>query len=313
MTAEPDCETGFLRWNSCRYVEWGYNVWEVVNGVPTKRIGYQTYLFSTEVGWNHLSLNWSLRSTISVLDAWGTEAVGAQGVVSNGCARDPLVCTDNGGSCSVFLEKGHSYFQDWEQWETGPVSQGAGSSSSLGGYIGAWLVVSSTGAPGSSISLNIAEVNGVKGRCDRVVRTTPGCVASENPAVITYDSVAYPKVAEVAEHVYDAQASLPYNWGWYGVGSPLTLGDGATETANRAVSCPPGGTPTGKSCDEYPIAKSNEGAASGYAYSVRYVAPEANSSQGGLTSAYIGYSRIMLNEEFWVLAILPDGRNSWDR
>ena len=89
---------------------------------------------------------------------------------------------------------------------------------SLGGYIGAWLVVSSTGAPGSSISLNIAEVNGVKGRCDRVVRTTPGCVASENPAVITYDSVAYPKVAEVAEHVYDAQASLPYQlgmvWRW---------------------------------------------------------------------------------------------------
>jgi len=311
---EPDCDFGFIRWNSCSIVDLGYDVWEVVNGVPTSIIGWMDLSFHTRVGWDYLSLNWSLRNTLTTVDAWGTEAAGPVfGGVSDGCIADPLVCDSlSGGSYSVDLERGKSSPQSWEQHETGFVSHG-GSSVNLAGYVGAWLVVEPRGAPGQTVSLNSSPYNGIDGRCDRVVRATPGCVAAENWAPITYDSTAFPLVTEVAQHIYDAEASLPGNPGWLGRGTALTLGDAATENANRAVACPPGGTPPGLSCDEYPIARAREGAASGRPYSVRYVSPSANSSQGGQTSAYIGYGRIMLNEQFWVLAILPDGRDSWDR
>lgn len=311
---EPDCDFGFIRWNSCSIVDWGYEVWQVVNGVPTSIIGWMDLSFSTRVGWDYLSLNWSLRNTLTTVDAWGTEAAGPViGGVSDGCVADPLVCDSlSGGSYSVSLQRGKSFPQSWEQHETGFVSHG-GSSVNLAGYVGAWLVVEPLGTPGQTVSLNSSPYNGIDGRCDRVVRSTPGCIAAENWAPITYDSTAFPLVTEVAQHVYDAEWSLPDNPGWLGIGIGLTLGDGATENANRGVACPPGGTPPGLSCDEYPIARSHEGAASGRPYSVRYVSPSANSSQGGQTSAYIGYSRIMLNEQFWVLAILPDGTNSWDR
>ncbi|MCR6484005.1 hypothetical protein M8542_14365 [Amycolatopsis sp. OK19-0408] len=312
VNAEPQCP-GFWRANSCMGLNWGYIVYEVINGVPGKQIGSEDLYFDTRVGWNWNSLNWSLRTSVKVTNATGTELPGATGVMSNGCARDTLVCDPGGASYAVKLLTGVTESQGWEQRETGVVSQGTGNYVNLSGYVGPWLVVTPAGAPASKVSMNASEYNGVVGRCDRIVRKSPGCVAAENPADIAYDATIYPKVAEVAQHVYDAEGSLAPHYGWYGVGQPLTLGNDATEAANRNVACPSGGTPPGKSCDEYPIARSREGAASGGPYSVEYVIPEANSSQGAQTANYIGYCRIMEQEAFWVIAFLPDGRNSWDR
>lgn len=312
VNAEPQCP-GFWRANSCTGLDWGYIVYEVINGVPGRQLGSENLYFDTRVGWNYNTLTWSLRTSVKVTNATGTEIPGSTGVMSNGCARDTLVCDPGGASYAVKLLSGVTESQAWEQRETGVVSQGTGNYVNLSGYVGPWLVVTPTGAPASKVSLNAAEYNGVVGRCDRIVRSYPGCVAAENPADIAYDSTVYPKVTEVAQHVYDAEGSLAPHYGWYGVGQALTLGNDATEAANRKVACPAGGTPTGLSCDEYPIARSREGAASGGPYSVRYVAPEANNSQGGQTQNYISYCRIMEDEEFWVIAFLPDGRNSWDR
>ncbi|MBN6034094.1 NucA/NucB deoxyribonuclease domain-containing protein [Amycolatopsis sp. 195334CR] len=312
--AEPDCE-GFWRANSCVDVTWGYIVYEVINGVPGRQLGHQDLRFAVGVAWSWNSLSWSLRSAVKTTNASGTELpAGARGVISNGCAKGGgTVCDSGGGSYTVDLLTGVTHEQSWEPRTVGAVAGTTPTVQSLLGYVGPWMVVQPRGAPGSTVSLNVAEVDGIHGRCDNKVRIYPGCVAAENPAVITYDAIALPKVTEVAQHVYDAQASLsPYHWGWYGKGYPMKLGDAATEAANRAVACPTGGTPPGLSCDEFPIARSEEGAASGYPYSVRYVSPEANSSQGGQTSAYIGYSRILLEEEFWLIAFLPDGRTSWD-
>src|SRR3954451_2657739 len=66
--------------------------------------------FYTRVGWDYLSLNWSLRNTLTTVDAWGTEAAGPVfGGVSDGCIADPLVCdSQSGGSYSVDLERGKS-------------------------------------------------------------------------------------------------------------------------------------------------------------------------------------------------------------
>ncbi|PPK66186.1 hypothetical protein V5P93_003902 [Actinokineospora auranticolor] len=310
---EPDCEYDFIRITSCRYKSFSYIVKEVINGFPGREIGGQDLDFDTEVAWNYDSLSWFLRSRVTTTESWGTEKVPVPAVVGTGCDRDAQVCTStSGGSYSINLLSDVTHTQDWEQQETGVVSQGLSSYVYLTGYIGASIIISPVGSPGKTLSLNIGDHNGVRGRCDRVVRTYPGCTAAEEPAIIRYNAISHPLVTEVANHVYDAERSLPGKPGSLTQGTALTLGDDTTEAANRAVACPSGNTPPGKSCDEYPIARSNEGAASGKPYSTRYVAPTANSSQGGLTANHISLCRILKNESFYVYARRADGSSSWD-
>jgi hypothetical protein len=47
---EPDCG-GFIRWNSCTVFSWGYEVWELTNGVPTKLLGWKKITFDNRVAW----------------------------------------------------------------------------------------------------------------------------------------------------------------------------------------------------------------------------------------------------------------------
>lgn len=76
INAEPQCP-GFWRANSCTGLDWGYIVYEVINGVPGQQIGSEDLHFDTRVGWNWNSLNWSLRTSVKVTNAEGTELDGA--------------------------------------------------------------------------------------------------------------------------------------------------------------------------------------------------------------------------------------------
>lgn len=104
-------------------------------------------------------------------------------------------------------------------------------------------------------------------RCDNNLKgvSTPGCVFKDYaPVNVVSLSGLYPNYAR---HIRDAQASgLP---GAYPDGQPLTrLTDDSAITTNRGTACPradrPGGypRPAGYTCDEYPFASTNEGAAS---------------------------------------------------
>jgi hypothetical protein len=98
-------------------------------------------------------------------------------------------------------------------------------------------------------------------RCDNAVPgyNQPGCAFMDYvPAMIYSRDGAFP---ELARHIGDAQASgLP---GAYPDGPPLVrMVDDAQQDANRNTACPRSyPRPATKSCDEYPMASTEQGAA----------------------------------------------------
>ncbi|RZS37097.1 deoxyribonuclease NucA/NucB [Herbihabitans rhizosphaerae] len=313
---EPDCNALPFRMNSCRNVGWGYTVWEVINGVPVKEIGGAQFEYATGVAWDYLSVNWSLRGAISVTALWGTELVlpGPDAVVSTGCTKIPAPCQSDGTSYYFRLTLGEPvHTQAWEQYETAGVGAGTRDIVSMLGYIGPVMVVRSVGAPHETLQFDIAQYNGVDGQCDRLAYgSTVGCIAAEREGDFIYAAPDYPTVGLVAQHVYDAQRALPNNPGWPAKGIVLTWADDATRDANRRHACPNSPPGDDNSCDEFPIARAREGGSLGFPYSTREVPIESNSSQGGLTAKYTLICRMLTGDPFYILAILPDGRWSWD-
>ncbi|QDY11198.1 hypothetical protein FJK98_32030 [Micromonospora sp. HM134] len=104
-------------------------------------------------------------------------------------------------------------------------------------------------------------------RCDNAVpgQSIPGCIFPDWPGIYTY-SLTGP-FAELAKHINQAQQSgLP---GAYPATGPNTarlrrLINKGSQQANRALACPATWSrPPGKSCDEYPMASTYQGAATG--------------------------------------------------
>ncbi|MBM0231890.1 hypothetical protein JNW91_08490 [Micromonospora sp. STR1_7] len=102
-------------------------------------------------------------------------------------------------------------------------------------------------------------------RCDNSVPgySVPGCIFPDWAGVYTYRlSGPY---AELAEHIRDAQQSgLPGAFPGTGPNTaPLTrLVDPMLQNRNRAKACPTSWPrPEGRSCDEYPMASTQQGAA----------------------------------------------------
>jgi len=136
-------------------------------------------------------------------------------------------------------------------------------------------------------------------RCDNALpgTTQAGCVFVGYTPVMIYDLAgAFP---ELARHIGDAQQSgLP---GAYPNGARLSrLIDPVLQAANRTRACPDASAggyprPPGKSCDEYPFASTNQGAATqvprGPARTFPYC--QINEPPG---SGPVGYSVCMIDE-----------------
>jgi hypothetical protein len=85
-------------------------------------------------------------------------------------------------------------------------------------------------------------------------------------------------------------------------GNPLTY-NGAAQTANNNAACPPPGPqPADTSCDEYPFATTNQGAAfAGPGNWGSVWAPTTlQSAQGGYLSQFYQQNRILAGDAFWV-------------
>jgi hypothetical protein len=59
------------------------------------------------------------------------------------------------------------------------------------------------------------------------------------------------------------------------------------------------------------MASTYEGAAFNSDYSIAIVPASANSSQGGILSNFYGSNRVIDNDLFMVLSVLPNGTASW--
>ncbi len=142
-------------------------------------------------------------------------------------------------------------------------------------------------------------------RCNRTKRSR-GCVVPGYTPVVEF-SRSSPKHGLVAAHMADAQAVLEDHPGRQADGVPLTRRTDLLDiVANRLASC---GSfkPTfkGGSCDEYPFASTEEGAARngalrGVNFSTREVPVGQNRSQGGVLSRFYRRSRVLDRDWFWV-------------
>ncbi|MER6809903.1 hypothetical protein ABT299_11540 [Spirillospora sp. NPDC000708] len=170
-------------------------------------------------------------------------------------------------------------------------------------------------------------------RCDAISgRITPGCVYTEYTPDFTPDP-NYPTTGiygytldgpyrELAKHIYDAQIGrgVPGLTPGAGVNSStgyaLRKNDGAGEAdANRTKACgnpkPPAGQ--GDSCDEFPFASTQEGAAApnGPGYSCRMIDENQNSPGGTLLSWWYTKYHILRNDPFYVT--IPKGTFTGNR
>ncbi|MGD0067572.1 MAG: NucA/NucB deoxyribonuclease domain-containing protein, partial [Streptosporangiaceae bacterium] len=153
-------------------------------------------------------------------------------------------------------------------------------------------------------------------RCDNQSKipgyTNGGCIVRYAPAVWTVSDKLYPGMDLVVKHMAAASCQLPGYQGLDGCpgkpgATPLTY-DPSKEDANRGKACPstmqppPNQVALGNtSCDEYPMAKTDQGAASGGPYDTCWVPPAENSSQGGaFTTGLVGPSRMFPGDSFYV-------------
>ena len=121
----------------------------------------------------------------------------------------------------------------------------------------------------------------------------------------------------MAQHIYDAQnGGLVTAWGV----DPSLRSNGAylardmnpaDNTANNRAACGSVTPPPGSNCDEFPMASTYEGAAFNTDYSTTIVPASANSSQGGILSNFYSSNRVIDNDLFMVLSVLPTGTASW--
>ncbi|MCX5063426.1 hypothetical protein OG895_39905 [Streptomyces sp. NBC_00201] len=154
-------------------------------------------------------------------------------------------------------------------------------------------------------------------RCDNATagRATVGCVIPWYASALTYSSEATP---ELASHVQRAQASgLPGS----GFDNPLTrTTDPAVISDNRAKACSDAPSVEGKSCDEYPLATSQQGLSAGgerrsfdgcglsnirsqtgpTGVSICMISATDQSSQGGTNTQFYRGERVLQGDPFRV-------------
>lgn len=134
-------------------------------------------------------------------------------------------------------------------------------------------------------------------RCDKIKYLgKPGCVYPghvPNFSISRNDS----KVNEAASHIYAAERKLK---GKPGYSKPLhRITSKSQMSKNRNKACPKKlHRPKGKSCDEYPMASTREGAATGI-YSRKMINAKDNSRAGSRLGTFYSDNRIVNGDAFW--------------
>ncbi|MFF1872341.1 NucA/NucB deoxyribonuclease domain-containing protein [Kitasatospora herbaricolor] len=141
-------------------------------------------------------------------------------------------------------------------------------------------------------------------RCDDLISGySAGCVVPDVKPVLTTMAT----LPNIAANIGAIQQAGPHHYGRQADGLPLTR-NSSLETANRNVACPSSRpTPPGMSCDEYPFAKTDQGASQTTApdWGWAWVPVTEQSSQGGRISAFFGQNRVLdgtsgTGDAFWV-------------
>jgi len=302
------------RFTSCSDDFWDITETETVDGVTTV-IGELPVEISAsaQFGTDDV-LNWTLSAEIITGPGEGTLSAGLSGTISTKCGARPDVCETDSSSDSepIALEPETSTVHAWDQSDNGDVRVIANSVDDLTGFIG---VVLDLEAPSNPVTIDDASIDTLWGRCDNIVGESD-CVDPFGPIAVAFDATTNPAIGPVADHVFQAEAALPSHWGNPNFGDSAALTrdmSQADQDANRAVACPSGQTPPGQSCDEYPMASTHQGAAFSAPgdWSIAFVTPGANDSQGGVLSSFYRFFHVLDGDEFFVLAVRADGSSSW--
>ncbi|GAA3144792.1 hypothetical protein GCM10010466_39850 [Planomonospora alba] len=275
-------------------VEGAYlQIFEVPTGRLIGGINYNVFNFAYT---SPRLLTWAQQQQVSVYAAWGQWS----GTMISGVGDCSGDCTLAGGSFSPQLLKlnqtpapGGEFFFD--------------STATTRGSIG-WADTEITSTFTNPTWVNPVEAASAtpwsRVRCDHAFpgNSVPGCVIPDFDPTMTYSkSGPYP---ELADHIADAQASgLP--------GAPDSdplhrLTDPDLSQQNRDTACPRSlPRPPGKSCDEYPMASTHEGAHTGNGdFSRRMIDETQNSNGGSDLNTFYYNNRVIENDAFYV-SIIP--------
>jgi hypothetical protein len=199
----------------------------------------------------------------------------------------------------------------WTESDAGPSSTTAKTDNIMRPDLGVFWEDISTIRPTS-----VADTGHLSGRCDTLISTTDGCVNENYTPIVTYSAIQNPLVGPVAQHIYDAQKTLSTAWGvpaaFASNGAVLNRDTSQADiTANNRAACAHVVTGPGQNCDEFPLASTFQGAAFQRVFSAVPVPASANFSQGGITGTFYSSNRVIDDDGFYVLAVLPNGTRSW--
>jgi hypothetical protein len=151
-------------------------------------------------------------------------------------------------------------------------------------------------SPSNEISLPTPPV-----RCDNALPSTsqPGCVMPYIPQMVYAKNGEFPELAKHIEYAQDTK-NLP---GKHGTNRYLTrLTNSTKRKANRAKACPSSlPRPAGKTCDEYPMASTWQGASTGSGdFSRRMIDKTQNEDGGRALARFYLYNRVIEKDKFQV-------------
>ncbi|MFI9452566.1 LGFP repeat-containing protein [Amycolatopsis sp. NPDC052450] len=295
------------RWIACSRKGWVLKERRSENGTlrETGRLPYTVALsveFDKVTQFNSGNAAWKLDAKIDVGTGVGNLAGGTRAHLATPCLTNTSKC----GTGTVLptkevpLTPNTTVEHTWNQYANNLGT--AGAIEKFTGLIGITL----KNAGGLTWSHTDASLDA---RCDHATIRT-GCVNPTAMTAVVYDPVKNPAIAAVSQHVFDAQASLPSHWGNPQYNYLTRTTNQAIIDANRDKACP-AGSPV--SCDEFALASTYQGASRVAAndYSTRTVPKVSNDSQGGIMSNYYNSTRILDGDQFGVVAVLLDGRQSW--
>ncbi|MFI6360674.1 NucA/NucB deoxyribonuclease domain-containing protein [Streptomyces sp. NPDC050743] len=310
------------RFHSCSSASYSATVVTVPGGATIGRMPLTVLQWTTDhaaalgtaAAWDH---------GVDVTTGTGT------GVLAGGVQLSfTSLCTINAGICTVTATSGTQpavYTSGSEttviynEADAGPASSGLNAVTTATSKLGIqWVeTYNNLTATWSDNGTFQSAGRGLANRCDSYLGIYSGinanaqaCVNETFTPTLTYSAVTNPAVSDVAQHVYNAQASLPSHWGVPAYGNWLSRDtDLADQADNRMAAC----TGVLPSCDEFPLASTHQGAAFSAPgdWSAVTVSASANSAQGGITGAFYTSNRVVEADKFWVKAVLANGSASW--
>uniref|UniRef100_UPI003F4975A2 NucA/NucB deoxyribonuclease domain-containing protein n=1 Tax=Saccharothrix espanaensis TaxID=103731 RepID=UPI003F4975A2 len=283
---QPDGYWWLTRKGTCMQSKITLGVHEVPSGKLTGELTFwarhYSYTSSTSITWAH-------QITIEATEGWG-EGLGAK-------VQGGIDCT---GSCANTRGTFPSQSADPRSKANGEFY--VDSTSTARWAIGTASTKVSFWFTHPRWASNSASATAPTVRCDNALPGTSappsGCVFRDYQPVMVYSLTgSYP---ELAAHIRDAQAAgLP---GAHG-GTPLhRLTDPTLHERNRATACPDSlPRPPAKSCDEYPMASTWEGASTGSGnFSRRMIDDWQNSVGGSALGSFYSGDRVLERDAFTV-------------